>query len=168
MADERCADCGCPPELHRKSTGFCVTCGRDYCQAYVPREERCCPGEPCNGDPNGMHTFDCPVYLANVEAWEKSRAPLTRPMPGLGPPQSALPPAVADLVEVVVPLRGIPQKALKDGLAKVLADADVLELFEAWRCDRCGSRSWKRERCNVLPKCGGWMEPVTVEIRRRS
>jgi hypothetical protein len=22
------------------------------------------------GDPKGMHTFDCPVYQANVEAWE--------------------------------------------------------------------------------------------------
>jgi hypothetical protein len=53
-------------------------------------------------------------------------------------------------------------------LARVLADHNILELFEAWRCDHCGSRSWKGDRCNVLPGCRGrWMAPVTVEIRRR-
>ena len=37
----------------------------------------CCPGEPAHGDPHGMHTFDCPVYLANMaalERWNRNRA----------------------------------------------------------------------------------------------
>jgi hypothetical protein len=43
----------------------------------------CCAGAPCAGDPNGMHTLDCPVYLANVAAWEASRP---RPEPKPWPP----------------------------------------------------------------------------------
>jgi hypothetical protein len=32
-------------------------------------ELTCCPGDP----PGVAHNFDCPVYLANVEAWERRR-----------------------------------------------------------------------------------------------
>jgi hypothetical protein len=30
----------------------------------------CCPGEPFMGDPNGLHSFDCPVYEANMRGFE--------------------------------------------------------------------------------------------------
>jgi hypothetical protein len=29
----------------------------------------CCVGEPGFGDPNGLHSLDCPAYQAFVEAW---------------------------------------------------------------------------------------------------
>lgn len=35
--------------------------------------EDCCPGEPFRDDPNGMHTFDCPVYNAWADAWVERR-----------------------------------------------------------------------------------------------
>lgn len=44
----------------------------------------CCPGEPCYGDPRGLHSEDCPVYLANMETYEASRPPL---VPQKWPPQ---------------------------------------------------------------------------------
>lgn len=47
----------------------------------MPKPDDCCPGEPCMGDPRGMHTFDCPVYLANVEAWEADRRCRDAPKP---------------------------------------------------------------------------------------
>lgn len=31
----------------------------------------CCPGEPFRGDPKGLHTHDCPVYQANIDAFLK-------------------------------------------------------------------------------------------------
>jgi len=34
-----------------------------------PNDLDCCPGAPGFGDPNGMHTHDCPAYLANVAAF---------------------------------------------------------------------------------------------------
>ena len=33
----------------------------------------CCVGEPCYGDPKGLHSDDCPVYLANMAAFEANR-----------------------------------------------------------------------------------------------
>jgi hypothetical protein len=66
-------------------------------------------------------------------------------------------------------LSNVPVEPPPSSLARVLLDHDVLELFEAWRCAQCGSRSWKQDRCAVFPECRGrWTEPVTVEIRRRS
>jgi hypothetical protein len=66
-------------------------------------------------------------------------------------------------------LSNVPVEPPPSSLARVLADHNVLELFEAWRCAQCGSRSWKQDRCAVFPECRGrWTEPVTVEIRRRS
>lgn len=35
-------------------------------------EKECCEGEEIHGDPRGLHTFDCPVYQANVEAFAKA------------------------------------------------------------------------------------------------
>lgn len=37
----------------------------------------CCPGEPCLGDPRGMHSLDCPVYLASMEALEAGQRRLS-------------------------------------------------------------------------------------------
>jgi hypothetical protein len=77
-----------------------------------------------------------------------------------------------DIVRVVRPAEV--DVAVLDGPALIepvssLTDLDVLERFEAWRCAVCGSRSWRQIRCEVLPKCRSrWLEPVTVEIRRRS
>jgi len=34
----------------------------------------CCVGEPAFGDPKGLHTADCPVYLANMDALERMQA----------------------------------------------------------------------------------------------
>jgi hypothetical protein len=66
-------------------------------------------------------------------------------------------------------LSNVPVEPPPSSLARVLLDHDVLELFEAWRCAQCGSRSWKLDRCAVFPECRGrWTEAVTVEIRRRS
>lgn len=31
----------------------------------------CCPGLPLGGDPQGAHTDDCPLYLANSERMER-------------------------------------------------------------------------------------------------
>lgn len=36
----------------------------------------CCPGESLRGDPHGMHTHDCPTYLAFVESWQQA---MTKP-----------------------------------------------------------------------------------------
>lgn len=56
----------------------------------------CCPGESLRGDPFGMHTHDCPFYLANIEAWEAQRGPVT-PQPW--PPQLPRPLTQADADE---------------------------------------------------------------------
>lgn len=58
----------------------------------------CCPGETLRGDPHGMHTHDCPVYLANVAAWEASRPPVD---PNWWPPQLPKPITRVDLDERV-------------------------------------------------------------------
>lgn len=33
----------------------------------------CCEGEPCYGDPKGLHSDDCPEYLASMAAFEANR-----------------------------------------------------------------------------------------------
>jgi hypothetical protein len=74
---------------------------------------------------------------------------------------------VEDITNII--LSNVPVEPPPSSLARVLLDHDVLELFEAWRCAQCGSRSWKLDRCAVFPECRGrWTEAVTVEIRRRS
>jgi hypothetical protein len=63
----------------------------------VTKLDDCCPGEEVFGDPNGMHTHDCPVYLATVariEANHRSEMRLRRPR--LDEPQ---PPASGGVVE---------------------------------------------------------------------
>jgi hypothetical protein len=54
----------------------------------------CCSGESFRGDPHGFHTDDCPVYLANVAAWEASRPRLD---PNWWPPQLPKPLTQADV-----------------------------------------------------------------------
>jgi hypothetical protein len=34
-------------------------------------EGDCCIGEPWMGNPNGLHSDDCPVRIAAVKAWEE-------------------------------------------------------------------------------------------------
>ena len=34
----------------------------------------CCEGEPAFGDPRGLHSLDCPVYLDTVARLEARRA----------------------------------------------------------------------------------------------
>lgn len=35
----------------------------------------CCAGEELYGDPHGLHTMDCPEYLANAERYEAKNPP---------------------------------------------------------------------------------------------
>lgn len=96
MAAE-CRNCGHPQTQHkagRQGCGNCdLGCGRfepdDAAQLVVepvPAEKLtavdelgenpfCCEGEPAFGDPNGLHTFDCPVYQKNAAAMIERNRP---------------------------------------------------------------------------------------------
>jgi hypothetical protein len=41
----------------------------------VTAKQDCCVGEPCMGDPRGLHSLDCPVYLASMDALEARTQP---------------------------------------------------------------------------------------------
>lgn len=53
--------------------------------------EGCCTGEPFRGDPNGLHTFDCPVYQANCERLESLEDQRTRALVDTQPEEGAPP-----------------------------------------------------------------------------
>lgn len=123
---------------------------------------------------------DCPRY--DCEAFDPLIVPLAAASITPSLPAGVQP---GDQLHVManVPLAGRPEvlpydpegeaalwsdPPVRNVLARVLTDVDILELFEAWRCVVCGSRSWRRDRCYTLFECKSrWMEPVTVEIRRR-
>lgn len=52
-----------------------------------PQDASCCVGEPGRAGPDDYHAFDCPVYLANVAAWEKRLRSPAEPVqaPASGP-----------------------------------------------------------------------------------
>lgn len=41
----------------------------------MAKKDQCCVGEPWRGEPGGLHSMDCPVYLANAEAMERIAHP---------------------------------------------------------------------------------------------
>jgi hypothetical protein len=44
----------------------------DHCETDTESTwPACCPGESFRGDPHGMHTHDCPTYLASMAAFEQ-------------------------------------------------------------------------------------------------
>lgn len=101
----------------------------------------CCPGEPCYGDPHGMHTMDCPVYLANVAALERSRqqwpAPVSHPVPVV--------------------------------YMSAAGAGELLARWDAWQCERCGSRYGQPHDQHGAPnRCGGELVPVVVTVTRRA
>ena len=60
---------------------------------YTSGADDCCPGEPVHGDPRGLHTHDCPVYLANMAAldrWRQHRVDHPPPVDEQAPPGAVL------------------------------------------------------------------------------
>lgn len=113
----------------------------------------CCKGEPGYGDPRGLHSEDCPEYLASMAALERrTRRPEPAPpvvelstSARLRETQGALAASQADLTraerEIERLVRHLSEAngevaRLREGLAAVLAELRRLAL--ANRRDACG------------------------------
>lgn len=96
------------------------------------RPDYCCPGEPAFGDPNGLHTHDCPVYQANVDALERSRAANDRRRA-----EEYTQDRIRELAGKVVDARLALADAIRDACPKPHAFVQHRDHQPAW-CNTCG------------------------------
>ncbi|MEU7904144.1 hypothetical protein [Actinoplanes sp. NPDC049118] len=91
----------------------------------------CCVGEPGGGDPHGLHSWDCPEYLAFVERLEARRA---EPVPAV---RSDLPPTGSTSAQLRQAQAAF--AASQADLTRVVAERDELKLALAAALD---DRDW--------------------------